>query len=178
MQKMGCGVGEMETSMSTEVNRDKVVNVWRVNLPQIVTTVIAAIGSIVTIVWAVGSLRTDVTVNTKDIKRIQDTMQGRQTYVDTQINTINNKLNDMGNYGYRITTAEANIDSTNKRVDQITSTINTAVEGIRKDISDLTTKVEVQSNKIDTLGKKVDQLSSSGKISYTRSVQDTRNQGE
>lgn len=152
--------------MSTEVNKEKVVNVWRVNLPQIVTTLIAAGGTIVTIVWAISDIRTDVTVNANDVKAIHDQMQGRQTYVDTQINTINNQLRDMQNYGYRITTAEANIDSANKRIDSITNTINTAVEGIRTDIGDLKTKVEVQSNKIDTLGKKVDSLTAGGKVLY------------
>lgn len=56
----------------------------------------------------------------------------------------------------RVQNLEAADAVINNRLDRLGDTI---IEALRKDISDVSVKVEVQSNKIDTLNDKVDRLS-------------------
>jgi hypothetical protein len=148
--------------MPLEVNKDRTVNIWRINVPQVVATFIAAIGTVASVVWIIGGIKTEVSLNRSANEEQDRNFAERRSYVDAQITILNSQLKDLATVPYRVTVNEAKIDATNQRVDKIQSNMNASVESIKDAVGALATKVEVQSNKIDTLSKKVDGLNNPG----------------
>lgn len=143
-----------------EVRREKIVNLWRFNIPQLVATIISVGGVGVAMVLYISAIKSDVTLNQAEIQTLKAARDQRAQAVDNQIATLNTAVNQIPTLSYRVGLNEAGIVAANKRVDDIQNSVVQAIENFRKDLSDLSTDVKVQSNKIDTLSKKVDSFKS------------------
>lgn len=125
---------EVEMHSDTRLN----VNWFNVNIP----TIIAVLG----VGWAIASYVSDMKGRITEIEnyRVQ-----RSAQTDKAFASIEATLENLANTPFRMTNVEAQIASTNARLDRLVESLSGSVEMLRKDVNSVGTKVEVLSSKID-----------------------------
>jgi len=120
------------------MQQDAAVHInWRTfNIPSLLT----AIGTAVAVVTYVNSL---------DARLAK--VEERSVITDKKFDDIQKSLDPLVNMPYRVNVLEQQATAINQRIDRFTEVITGTMELIRKDVGDLSTKVEVLSNKIDNL---------------------------
>lgn len=102
----------------------------------------------------VGSVIGVVTyVNGIDVRlgRMEDKVQGRILYADARFAELRTQMDLVVNLPYRMQQVEMAQSAANARMDKISETLLSAVEGIKRDVSTLSTQLAVTSAKIDSL---------------------------
>lgn len=124
------------------MNQDKEVNVnWlRINVPSVVTIVVAAM----TITGYVQSLA-------GDLQKIEESRVASKTLLDRDLTEIKGKLDAVANAPFRLDLLEKNMAATNARMDNYLQTLGNKIDNVSDRVGGLTTKVEVLSQKIEAL---------------------------
>ncbi len=127
-------------------DREVRVNWFNINIPTILAVASAAIGLIV---W-VNDLKNDVEESVE--YRKTRAVQTDKNFAD--LNAIVRPLAEANaNLTYRMGQNEGAIKATNERIDRLAENLLNSMEGLRKDVAALSTKVEVVSSKLDTLAE-------------------------
>lgn len=86
------------------------------------------------------------------ISTLNDRIQESGNAAETQYNTLSSQIQQLSvnNIPYRITVVEEQLKQTNARVDQAALQTTALFEAIRKDISLLSTRVEVLAQRLET----------------------------
>lgn len=123
-----------------ETERGIHINWLRFNVPSIVAVVAAA----VSVMAYINSLENRVA-------KIEEYRVTRSALVDRKFDDIQTALNPVSNMPYRVGILEAQQLATNLRIDRFTEVITNTMEMIRKEVSELSTKIEVLGTKVDAL---------------------------
>ncbi len=112
-----------------------------------ITTLLAIGGVAVTVITGWNKLDSR-------IEAVEQFRTQRVQMTDQNFAAINAQLAVLQNLPYRMTQAETRLDENGKRMDRFSETFLGTLDGMRKDIASLSTKVEVLSGKIDTITPK------------------------
>jgi hypothetical protein len=120
----------VEMERSTDMPRVKVS--WTVNMPMLLT----AASLIAYASWWARGVEYDVSSH-------KAAFESKAAQTDASLASINAIVSQMPNVLYRLGTAETQLD-------RLTTNVVGSIDGLRKDVGTLTTKVEVLSQKIET----------------------------
>lgn len=123
------------------------MNWFNVNMP----TIIAVAGAAIGIITYVNHL--DARIEQVELSRSMRSGQMDKTFAD-----ISAQLSALNNLPYRMGQVEANVGNSNQRMDRIAESVLGSVEGIKKDVAELSTQVRLVNQKQDILSGKVDSL--------------------
>lgn len=143
MDERGRGINEdgMQNNTGTVVN-------WRAfNVPSIVAVITVGVGLTMYVARLEGR-----------VQQGEEYREMRSRSTDANFAKIDARMQMLDTMPFRVTSAEKGLEEVNKRVDRVVDLINNGFEGLRKDISALSTRQEVTASKIDELTKKVDGL--------------------
>lgn len=124
-----------------ESDRGIHINWLTVNVPQLVTLIVATVG-----------LATYVNSLDNRVGDLEDTTTARSVLTDKSLDQVQTAIAPLNNMPYRVGILEDQQLATNLRIDRFTEIITNTMELIRKDVNTLATKVEVLGTKIDALG--------------------------
>lgn len=92
------------------------------------------------------------------LEAIENSQKDRAVVTDEKFATIKSDLalvsqrvEPLSNVVYRVTVVEGQVSETNKRIDRFSESIINSLELIRKDLSGISTRIEVLAQKVDTL---------------------------
>ena len=125
-----------EMQQSKEVS----VNWLRINVPSIISIVVAA----VTMTMYIQRLETRLDV-------MEQSQQQRAAASDKNSEDIRQQLQQLSTLPYRMNVVESGLTQTNQRMDQYLQTLGAKIDGMGDRVNSLSTKVEVLSQKIDAL---------------------------
>ena len=132
------------------------INWFRVNFPTIVTVVGAII--VVAMQWSAVNSRLD---------GLDTDRQERSRIADQNYAVFNSRFDALQNIPYRVGQAEASINETRQRLDQLQQTLLSQIELVRKDLARLTTQFEVMNTRVGILTGDLDERGKSiGKTRY------------
>ena len=120
-------------------------NLFTINWPQIVTTVISAAGLGLVILSYMASFTATQTQQTNDIAAIRDDRVKTAAAYMRERDVTQVAINKIPNLEYRITMVEAAVMAANSRIDRQTD----AIGGLRNDIAAIGTKLEVLTTRIE-----------------------------
>jgi len=120
------------------------INWTTVNIPTIITVAATAVG----MVTYFNSLDSRLTT-------IEQSSVSTQAQITQKFEEVNNKIEQQAqsleNIPYRVGVIERGLEEANRRTDRLSDVILSNMDGLRKDINTLGTKVEVMSSKIDDI---------------------------
>ena len=120
------------------------INWTTVNIPTIITVAATAVG----MVTYFNSLDSRLT-------KIEETSVVSQDAITKNFEEVNNKIEQQAqaleNIPYRVGVIERGLEEANRRVDRLSDAILNSMDGLRKDVNSLGTKVEVMSSKLDDI---------------------------
>lgn len=120
------------------------INWTQVNIPTIITVGVTAIGMVTYFNGLDSRLST-----------IESNGETAKVQLAQQFEAVNNKIEQQAqaleNIPYRVGVVERGLEEANRRVDRLSDVIVNNMEGLRKDINTLGTKVEVMSSKLDDM---------------------------
>jgi uncharacterized protein YkvS len=118
------------------------INWTTVNIPTIITVAATAVG----MVTYFNGLDSRLT-------KIEETSVVSQDAITQNFEEVNNKIEQQAqaleNIPYRVGVIERGLEEANRRVDRLSDAILNSMDGLRKDVNSLGTKVEVMSSKLD-----------------------------
>lgn len=123
------------------------VNWFNVNMPTILAVVAMGTGTI-----------TYINHLESRIAQVENYRAMRSGQVDKTFADIGAQLSLLNNLPYRMGQVEANVNSSNVRMDRIADSVLESVEGIKKDVGAMSTQVSLIGQKQDMLNSKVDNL--------------------
>lgn len=121
---------EVETERSLDMARVRVS--WTVNIPMLIT----AAAMVASVTWWARGVEYDVSA-------IKLAAEAKAAQTDASLASINAIVGQMPNVLYRLGTMES-------QHDRLATNVVGAIDGLRKDVGTLSTKVEVLSQKIET----------------------------
>lgn len=83
------------------------------------------------------------------------TMQNRVTLTDERYQMLSGRVQRLDeqivNLPYRVTVVEQQMGTVNTRIDRVSENVIAALDGVRKDIAQMTTRLEVLTQRLETL---------------------------
>lgn len=115
---------------------------WNLNLN--IPTLVSLVGLLVAGVTSFNKL--DARIAAGEVYR-----QARSEQTDGNFADIRTQLEPLGNVPYRVTVVEQQLGAVNDRVDRLVGALTSSIDGLRDDVSQLTTRVEVLVTRIEAI---------------------------